>query len=264
MSSNANDKYIVEAVSRALDLLDTFRQSEELTLAEIKLRVGLNKSRVFRLLHTLVEHGYIEKTEDGSRYLLGVKLLERAACVRKDLRLLAQPWMRRLHEKFNETINLGLLDKGQILYIEMLESSRPIRMAETVGGRSPLHSTALGKTILAYLSEGEAEKLLSNGSLLKFTERTIIDTAKLKSELRTVRNQGFAFDDRENDLEGFCIGAPIFDSSARPIAALSVSGPYDRVRALSKEIAEDLVKGCSEISRKLGYRKKVSPGKADY
>src|SRR6185369_15832247 len=104
------ERYTVDSVSKALEVLDAFRQSEELSLAEITERVGLNKSRVFRLLHTLAEYGYIERNDNATRYALGVKLLERAACVRRDLRQLALPYMRQLHELFNETINLGVLD----------------------------------------------------------------------------------------------------------------------------------------------------------
>src|SRR5437879_12147939 len=85
-------KYLVESVARALDVLETFRDSEELSLSEISRRVGLNKSRSFRLLHTLAERGYVEKIADGGRYRLGVKLFERAAHRGRELRRIAQPF----------------------------------------------------------------------------------------------------------------------------------------------------------------------------
>ena len=248
------ERYTVDSVSKALQVLDTFRQSEELSLAEITERVGLNKSRVFRLLHTLAEYGYIERNDTGTRYALGVKLLERAACVRRDLRQLALPYMRQLHELFNETINLGVLDKEQILYVEMLESSRPIRMAEAVGSRSALHSTALGKAILAHLPDEECSELLVPARFYKYTEHTITNLKMMKDELELVWQRGYAFDDRENDTEGFCIGAPFFNASGRPVAAISVSGPYDRVQAASDDICKELLRICGEISIRLGCR----------
>jgi IclR family KDG regulon transcriptional repressor len=247
------DRYTVEVVCKALDVLEAFRSSEELTLAELSERVGLNKSRVFRLLHTLVERGYVEKNSEGTRYLLGLKLVERASCVRMDLRQMALPYMRLIHEKFNETVNLGVLQNGQIVYIATLESSRPIRMAELIGSSSLLHSTALGKAILANLSQTEVEDLLSDVSLEKLTDRTITEIDKLVKELEKVRRKGYAFDDRENDPEGFCIGAPVFDRRGEPIAAISVSGPAERVHVNRKEIVDLLLSISRQISERLGF-----------
>jgi len=247
------DRYTVEAVAKALDVLEAFRSSESLTLAEISERVGLNKSRVFRMLHTLVERGYVEKNADGAHYELGIKLLERAACVRRDLRQLVLPFMRQLHEKFNETVNLAVLDNHEVLYIEMLESSRSIRMAEGIGYRSPIHATALGKVIAAHLPDSELKSVLGAISMTKLTDRTITTLARLKSELEKVRNNGYAVDDGESDPEAFCIGVPILDRDRRPIAAISVSGPTERVYRERREITESLLEICDRISRKIGF-----------
>src|SRR5437899_9196330 len=138
-------KYLVESVARALDLLETFRDAEELSLSEISRRVGLNKSRSFRLLHTLAERAYVENIADGGQYKLGVKLFERAAHLGRDLRRIAQPFMRQLHEQFNETVNLGVIHDGEVLYIDILESSQAFRMAARAGSRMPIFSTSLGK-----------------------------------------------------------------------------------------------------------------------
>ncbi|HEX2270649.1 MAG TPA: IclR family transcriptional regulator [Pyrinomonadaceae bacterium] len=249
----ANERYTVEAVSKALDVLEVFRHSEELTLAEISERLGLNKSRVFRLLHTLVERGYVDRTVDGSRFVLGLKLLERSACVRTDLRSLCLPYMRLIHEHFNETVNLGILEHQQIVYIGSLESSRPVRMAEVVGSRSPLHSTALGKAIIAFLPEEQRNQLLSGLRLSRLTENTITDAKRLLKELQAVRRTGCAIDDRENDSDGFCIAAPVFDALGRPAAAISVSGPTDRIQENRKEISAMLVSTCNQISQRFGF-----------
>jgi DNA-binding IclR family transcriptional regulator len=251
--AKVSTRYAIDVVSKALEVLEAFRSSEELSLAEISVRVGLNKSRVFRLLHTLVEHGYVEKNWDGTRYQLGLKLLERAACVRMDLRQVALPYMRTIHEQFNETVNLGILEGQQIVYIGTLESSRPIRMAEVIGNRSPVHSTALGKAIVAYLPDADLKAVLSSISYTKLTERTITDAEKLSKELQKVRRRNYAFDDRENDPEGFCIAAPIFDRRIVPVAAISVSGPADRVQGNSKEIVELLLSLCRQVSDKLRF-----------
>lgn len=247
------DRYVVEAVVRALDLLDAFQAAEELTLTEISERVGLNKSRVFRLLHSLAVRGYIERSADGARYTLGVKLIERAACVRRDLRQLALPFMQRLHAQFNETVNLGILDRGEVLYIEMLESSQPFRMAAAVGSRSPWHSTALGKAIAAHLSEEELRPLLQTERLVKLTDRTITDREQVRRVLEKVRCRGYAVDEGETEPGAACIGAPIFNQEGRPVAALSLSGPAERILVHRREIAAALIAACQEISRRMGF-----------
>jgi DNA-binding IclR family transcriptional regulator len=256
MTRAIEDRYIVEAVVRALDLLEAFQGGEELTLTEISQRVGLTKSRVFRLLHSLAARGYVERSADGIRYTLGVKLIERAACVRRDLRQLALPFMQRLHAQFNETVNLAILDRGDVLYIEMLESSQPFRMAAAVGTRSPWHSTALGKAIVAHVPEEELRSLLQKDRLVKLTERTITDPGKLRQELERVRRQGYAVDDGETEPGAACLGAPIFNREGRPIAALSLSGPAERILTNRREIATALLTACREVSRRMGFHRR--------
>jgi len=254
IAKTAGDKYLVEAVARALDILDVFEKSEELSLTEIGERVRLNKTRVFRLLHTLVVGGYVQKSSDGVRYSLGVKLLDRASCVRADLRQIARPLMKVLLEKFNETVNLGILDGQDILYIEMLESSHTFRMAARVGSRGPVTSTALGRAIAAHLPANESANLIPSEPMSKLKGAVTISAAKLSRELQNVRARGYAIDDEENLPGAVCIGAPLFDGTGRPIAAVSLSGPADRIHTKSKEIASFLPAVCREISRKLGYR----------
>ncbi len=250
------NRYVVEAVVRALDLLEVFRGGEELTLTEISQRVGLHKSRVFRLLQSLAARGYVERSADGIRYALGVKLIERAACVRRDLRQLALPFMQHLHTQFNETVNLAILDRQEVLYIEMLESSHPFRMAAAVGSRSPWHSTALGKAIVAHLSEDELHPLLQAERLVKLTERTITDPGQMRRELEKVRRRGYALDEGETEPGAACIGAPIFNHEGRPVAAVSLSGPAERILTNRREIVPALLAACREISRRLGFHQR--------
>src|SRR5262245_21859519 len=243
-----NDKYMVEALAKALDILEAFNESEDLTLTEICDRIGLNKSRVFRLLHTLTERGYIEKCGDDKRYSLGLKLFGRAACVRRNIRQITLPHMRTLHQKFNETVNLGILDNLDIIYIEMLESSHPFRMATAIGSRSPFNACALGKAIAAYLPESWLDNAISSNTLVKITERTITDQDELKKELRTVRRKRYAVHREETEPGVTCIGSAIFDIGNNPVAGLSLSGPAIRILGQKDEIALALISTCEEIS----------------
>ncbi len=258
-----DDKYVVEAVARALDLLEAFCDSEELALNEISRRVGLNKSRSFRLLHTLARRGYVEKTAEGGRYRLGVKLFERAAHVGRDLKRVAQPLMRKLHHQFNETVNLGVIHNGEVLYIDIRESSRAFRMAAAVGSRMPVFATSLGKAIAAHLPEVEAANWFSGRQVSRPTKRTAAGNQTLRNELQAVRRRGYALDNEENEPGVACVGAPIFDNGGRVIAAISVSGPVGRILGNQKRIAGSLVSACKEISRQLGFLGRFADGSSD-
>lgn len=245
----ANGKYVVEAVDSALDLLEAFRDSEELTLAAICQRARLNKSRTFRLLHTLAQRGYVERTADGLRYKLGLKLFEHATHFRRDLKNIAQPFMRQLHERFNEATNLAVIHNGEVLYVDLLESSRPFRMAAMIGSRMPIASTSLGKAMVAYANEKQAATLLAGVPPAELR--------KLRKDLAAVRLCGYALDRGENEPGVACVGAPVFDGSGSAIGAISVSGPMGRMLQQEKEVGETLVRACNDISRYMGFVREV-------
>jgi DNA-binding IclR family transcriptional regulator len=245
LSRTTTGKYSVEAVVKALDVLESFRSAEDLTLDEIRRRVGLNKSRVFRLLQTLADRGYVNRCDSGRRYRLGAKLMERASGMRRDIKHMVHPVLMRLHERFNETVNLGVLSDGDVLYIEILESTRPFRMSSTVGVRMPAHKTAMGKSMLAHFSY--AEPLPGTGLLSKSGK------AALTRDLEMIRNRGYAIDAEENEPGVTCIGASVVEASGRPVAAVSISGPSHRIRSKEAEIAKCIVAECREISKTLGY-----------
>jgi DNA-binding IclR family transcriptional regulator len=247
----SNERYVVQAVDRALDVLEAFHGNEETGLNAICKRVGLNKSRTFRLLCTLERRGYVERGPSGLGYTLGLKLFERAAHFRRDLKQCAYPFMDRLRKEFNESVNLAVIHNGKLLYLNILESSRPFRMAAVVGSQMPIHTTSLGKSMMAYSRDDEFSALLKNIAPP--------DLRKLKKELETIRETGFAYDHEENEPGVSCVGAPIFDETEKPAGAVSVSGPSGRVLSREREIGAALSKVCREISRQLGYAGPARP-----
>ena len=250
LARTTTGKYNVEAVTKALDLLDAFLGCEELTLQELCDRVAINKTRAFRLLHTLAEHGYVERSAESQRYRLGARLCELATHVRGDIKQLAQPFMRRLHEHFNETVNLGVLHNDEVLYIDILETSRPYRMMARIGCCMPAHLTAMGKAMLAHLCSSEAEG--SGNDLMAKLPRSA--KQKLQRDLQQVRRRGFALDNEENERGVACIGAAILDASGRPMAAMSVSGPSHRIVSGKKNLVPAVIDACCSISRSLGWQ----------
>ena len=245
LPKESDDKYVVEAVVKALDVLEAFQDSEELQLSEISRRVSLNKSRAFRLLYTLCERGYVERASDGHRYRLGLKLFEHASNLRRDVKQLAQPYMRRLQQLFNETVNLAVLHNGEVLYVDLLESSRPFRMSAMIGSRMPIANTSLGKALIARAAEHELEQV--------FDTLAPAELRKLRTEMEIVRRRGYATDHEENEPGVACIGAPILNEAGVSVAAMSVSGPSARMLKQEREIGTALASLCKELSRQIGF-----------
>jgi DNA-binding IclR family transcriptional regulator len=171
-----------------------------------------------------------------------------------DLSNLAAPFMARLLQRFQETINLGILDGGEVLYIHVLECSHPFRLAAHAGMRSPVHSTALGKCLLSGLPRTEIESILKTHPLRLLTPRTITEPAAFYRELEKVRAAGYAVDSEEDSSGARCIAAPILDPQGHVCASISLSGPAIRVKpARDKDIAKALMEACKQISTLLRH-----------
>jgi IclR family acetate operon transcriptional repressor len=211
----------------------------------------------FRLIRTLRETGYVDHDLDAHRYSLTLKLLKlgEAVAARLDVVAAGKPHLDRLRAEFGETINLGLMDSGHVVYVAMAESSRPgLRMASRVGTHGCLHSTAMGKAILAFLPDAERNQLLTMLPRPRVTPSTLVDIHDLRRELEQTRERGYAIDNEENEVGARCIGVPILDETGRPLAGLSVSGPAARIvdDALGA-MANRLWRTSREIAAALGH-----------
>ena len=151
-------------------------------------------------------------------------------------------------------MNLGILDEGQVSYIDVIESPSSLRTAANAGDRNPVHSTSLGKALLAFMPGDEVESILENHPLLKMTSKTITQKKHFMEHLSSVREQGVAFDLEENVEGVICVAAPIFDHRGRVVASLSVSGPATRMEPKLTAIQEGIRNAGLKISRMLGPR----------
>ncbi len=245
----------IAVIEKSVRVLEAFQGQREVALAELAARTRLVKSSVFRILFTLERLGCVQKV-NGGRYSLTSRLARLAGDYppRSNLSSLAAPFMAELLRRFQETINLGVLDGGEVLYIHVLECSHPFRLAAHAGMRSPLHSTALGKCLLSRLPRPEIEAILKANPPRKLTPRTITEISALCKEVAKVRARGYAVDGGEDSHGARCIGAPILDPQGHVCAAISISGPAMRVKpSCDKEIAGALMETCREISTLLGY-----------
>lgn len=245
----------ISVVEKAVRVLEAFRGEREVALGELAARTGLVKSSVFRILFTFERLGYIEKRE-GGRYSVTSRCGRLGGDHRPafDLSSVAAPFMARLVQQFQETINLGILDGGEVLYIHVIECSQAFRLAAHAGMRSPVHSTALGKCLLCRLPRSEVEAILKTHPLERLTPRTVRDPAAFYRALEKVRAFGYAIDNGEDSPGARCMAAPILDPQGRVCAAISLSGPAIRVKpARDRQITKALTSTCKQISTLLSY-----------
>jgi IclR family acetate operon transcriptional repressor len=239
----------VRVLHKTVDILDALRrETAGLSLADLTVQVGLPKPTVYRILATLESRGYLDRSPAGN-YSVARKLYEAPRDTSFEQRLVkaARPAMEKLNETSKETLNLGVLDGGEVLVIHTLESPLAVRMSSKIGNRRHPHCTALGKVLLAGLPEREALRIVRSKGMPALTGRTITQEAALRNELERVRNQGWALDNMENEPDGRCIAAPVFDEG-RVIAALSISGPLPRMTsARAKDFLPGLIAACRSI-----------------
>lgn len=248
--------YIVKPVYKALQvLLSLGDEPTPLTLTEICHRVRMPKTTVFRYLQTLAVTGFVRHDREQDVYHLGARLFElgRLAGLQLRIRDIALPAMTELRDRFNETVNLGILDGEDIVYVEMVESRHALRMQATLGSRDPAYSTSLGKAMLAYMDERERRRHLP-ARLSPRTEFTMRTRADLIESLAQARVLGYAMDEQENEDGARCIGAPIFEYPGRVAAAISVAAPTARLRdEMVPEVAAAVMEAARTISRQLGH-----------
>jgi IclR family KDG regulon transcriptional repressor len=242
----------VRVLHKTLDILEQIKTSESgYKLADLARAIDLPKATVYRILTTLEGRGYLDRGADGN-YRMAKKLFEmqRAEPLEQILTRAAQPIMEKLAASSKETVNLGILDAGEVVVINTVESAQAVRMSSKIGNRRYIHSTALGKVLVAGMPEKDVARLIRMKGLPRLTEQTLTTRAALTAELQKIRQQGWALDDQENEIEGRCIGAPITGPDGRTVAALSVSGPEFRMDvARARALVPELKAACAVISR---------------
>ncbi|MDX6610780.1 MAG: IclR family transcriptional regulator, acetate operon repressor [Solirubrobacterales bacterium] len=218
----------VPSVERALDLLEVLAAGPR-GMSEVAAAAGLPDGTAHRLLRTLVARGYVRQGPDR-RYALGTRLLGLGDGARQAAVAAAGPFLARLVEVSGETANLAVLEGDHVVYVAQVPSAHRLRMFAEVGRRVSAHSTAVGKVLLAGLPDAEVEALVARTGLAGRTARTLTTSGRLLAELGTVRRQGWAVDDEEEEPGVRCLAVPVVDGS-RTVAAMSVSGPTARVPA---------------------------------
>lgn len=253
IETTSSRNYRIAVLDRSVDLLEAMANAGgPVGVTELSRAIGSTKSATFRILATLEARGYVRRVPENGKYQLGLNLvrLGQSALGRIDLRSIARPVLDELHRRFNETVNLGVLSGGRIVYVDMVESDHGLRMAAQVGAHDYAHSTAIGKAILANLPEQQQEMLME-GPLPARTDKTLTTREALLNDIERIRVSGVSRDRGENEHGAYCFGAPIFDAQGHVAAAISISGPETR---LNEEITEDVAVAVRTAAQEISDR----------
>lgn len=246
------DKTLLKGLAVLEALADM--QGQARIIDDVAARTGLTRSNAHRTLQTLMHAGYVERDPADGSYRGTLKMF--ALGVRQqgqlDVRKIAPPFMAVLARETGETIHLSILDGSDVIYIDKIDSVQPIRAYSMVGGRAPAHAVATGKALLSAQRDGSLDALPAQ--LERFTSATIVDRERLKDELAKAARVGYAVN-RGEWREGVGgLASPVFNGFDRPVAALGISGPLDRLSiARMEQFAPCVVEAAAGLSKAMGY-----------
>ena len=254
----SSDRYLINSVLRAVQVLESFTpEKQTYSNTELSQKLGLNKSSVTHLLYSLEKAGLLARDAKTKEYKLTHRLyrIGHVYLNQVDLHKMAMPQLTKLVSLCAETVHLAILNEYRVVYLDKVESPQSVRMMSRIGSTSPAHCTGVGKAMLAHLEESELDAFLSLNSLKRYTPNTICDLDDLKLHLKKIKEQGYAIDNAEHEVDVKCVAAPLRDYTGSVKAAISISGPVFR---MTKDFMENncvhaVKQTAATISEKLGY-----------
>lgn len=253
------------SLRRALAILlelGSERPDREITIADLSKSLGFNKSTVLRLMQPMIETQFIEHGDNPGSYRLGWRnaYLGQSYLAGMSLERDMHDVLVHLTQQTKETSHLVRHAQTMAIYIDKVDSPLAVRMFSRVGNAQPLHSTSVGKCILAHADES-LFRMVFDAGVAKRTPATITSEKAMRTELERIRVQGWAIDDIENEEGIRCVAAPVFDADGNCTHAVSVSGPVSRVtKSRVSDLAPLVVEAAKEISRRNGARRRSLPG----
>ena len=248
----------INAIDKALIILSSFTPyNEEVGTVELSQKLGFHKATVSRILQNLTRHGFLIQNSQTKRFTLGPSVMDLARAVNQSLKSnlvhIAKPFVDDLRDRLRETIIFEILSGETTFMAYIAEGPRLVRLAGSIGDRVPIHASAGAKALLAF-SPHEVRNRLLDVKLHRFTKHTIIEKKKLYLQLETIRKKEVAFDHEEIDEGTSAIGAPIFNHEEKPVAALVVAGPSQRITPnIDSPLVSELKTAAAKISAQLYY-----------
>lgn len=256
-ASAATTAASVKSAERVLEILELLTAADRpMSFNEIGRVLGYPRSSLHGLLHTMSERHWLEVAGPSRSYGLGIRAWEAGCTYLRAISLAERslPFMERLRDRLDETVQLAILDGRYNIYIAKATGSQRLMLVSEVGRRLEAHATGLGKVLLAGLPPQEVDALFKGVILERFSHNTICDLDALKKELAAIRRRGWGTDNEEYTLGVRCVAVPVRDHSGSVIASMSVSVPTVRDAVLRKEGARLLLEAAKELSEALGYR----------
>lgn len=247
----------VQSLDRGLAVLRSFNHDRPaMTLADAARATGLTRATARRLLHTLVEIGYV--TTDGKLFELTPKVLDLGYAYVSSLHLsdIAQPFMENLSAQVHESVSAAVLDGNQIVYVARVNTQRIMTISLSIGSRLPALWTSMGRVILANLPPHELQRFFEHVPMEPPTSRALATKAELLAELATIRQQGYALLDQELEEGVRSVAAPLCDRNGKVLAGMNVSAHAGRVtlKELRGDILPRLLETAAEINNRLAKR----------
>jgi IclR family KDG regulon transcriptional repressor len=256
MAEKSDSNYLLSSVKNSLRILNSFTlDSPQKRVSDLAVELGLGKSTISRLLSTLASEGYVTKDPENHQYRLGLRILTLNSIVTSQLEINreARPILHGLVKETGEAAHLAVLEDEEVVYIEQIECSHPVRILSYVGRRNPIHCTSSGKVLLTYLEPSTIERLLQHG-LERYTANTITDPIILYKQLEDIRQSEFCYSKCEFLEDVVSFAAPIRNYTKKVVAAISLVGPEHRIQKQQHTIIKQKVmKAAKEISKNLGY-----------
>lgn len=234
------NKYIIKSLIKSFEVLELVVQNKSMSIKEINDITNLGKSTIFRILYTFKEMNYIEQDSENNKYFATVKIFELGNSIanKMPIKRIAKPYLQKLYNECNETVNLGMIIGDEMIYLDKILTKEPLRIDLEIGKKVPLYCSSLGKAILANIERDD----YTSFKYEKFTSKTILNSEQLQKELEDVRQNGYAFDDEEYIEHLSCIAVPIKNKEGRAIASISIATPTVRLTNEKKQIFIDKLK----------------------
>lgn len=256
-------KELKSSVNKTFAILEYFTaQKPEWGVTELADAIGSNKSTVYRFLADLNKLGILYKQPTTEKYSLGLKLFELGSRVQLKTAFVdkTHPELVEVAKSIKETVHIALLKNHKVFYVDKVESPHGLKISSHIGSFNPAHATALGKVLIAFLSENSQEQMIqtleAESLLTNFTKNTITNRRSLNKELKKIKENKFAIDREEFELGLICLAVPIYNQNKEVVASLSASGPASRFQ--EKEVSNYvsiLKNGADVITEKIGFFK---------
>jgi DNA-binding IclR family transcriptional regulator len=239
---------------RALQIMEMLGNAgRPLSVAEVANGIDADRSTAYRMLVTLLDAGYVRRDPSQRHYLLGYKLLSLTKGLLNDGERteLIGAALQRISAETQETAHYSVFDRDACVLVQRSKGTQLVAVDFQIGDRSPLHCSSAGKVLLAYLDIRQVEEIIARG-LPRYTVRSKTTPEELRAELRKIRAQGYAIDDREFHDDMRCVSVPVFDKSSMT-AAISLSGPSSRF-TIEKlhQLLGPISDAANDLSRKFG------------